>query len=345
MKKLLLIAALAISNIGMAQQLIFPVAPPAPTVRFFGTTASTSYFYWVIARYPWGISAPSASGAITNGSASLSSANVINASWANLTSATGYDLLRTASNVAPTGSCNCALVVNTTSTSYNDIGNSLLTYTRATAGLIYPDATAQTSAAASVGGLTTAKLASVNDVATNLPVESFTGSASAVNNVNVANATTTSSPVVSAVGSDTNIDLTLAAKGSGIVNIPGPIYYASLTISTANLNAGTSNTLVPDFAGRTLTPIGFSMQALGGSAATCTAVVLEDSAAVVIATEVVAGLTAGQIINEASSVTNLTVGAGWNTALTTGKGIIVVKAGAGCATATSFVLTVKYKIS
>lgn len=346
MKKLLLIVALVLSTVGMnAQQLIFPAAPPAPTVRFFGTTASTSYFYWTVARYPWGISAPSSSGSITNGSATLSSVNVINVAWAGIVSATGYDLLRTATNVAPTGACNCALVVNTTATSYNDIGNPLLTYTRATAGLIYPDATAQSTSAPGVGGTTTQQVASTNDTTYNLPVVTYTGVASAVNRVTVTNAATATQPSIAATGADSNVDLTLAAKGSGIVNVPGVVYSSSLTITTANLNTPASNTLVADVAGRTLTPVGFTMQALGGATATCTAVVLQDSAGVAIATEAAAGLVQNQIINEASAVANLTLGAGWNTALTAGKGITVVKTGAGCATATSFVFQIRYKIS
>ncbi len=336
---------LVFSEIGMAQQLIFPQAPATPVARFFGTTGSTSYYYWVTARYPWGISRVSASAGITNGNATLSIANTVNIVWIPTAGATGFDLLRTSSNVAPTGSCNCALVVNTTTPSYNDIGNALLTYTIATPGLVFSDATAQTSAASSVGGLTTAKLTSVNDNANNLPVVSFTGGASTVNNVNAASATTTNPPILSAVGSDSNIDLKLSPKGSGIVNIPGVIYQSTLTISTANLNAGTSNVIVAAVAGRTLTPVGFTMQALGGNTATCTAVLIEDTAAVIVATEGVAGLTQGQIINEASAIANLTLGAGWNTGLTTGEGIKVIQTGSACATATSFHFTVNYKIS
>lgn len=348
MKKLLLIAALVCSSIGMnAQQLIFPQAPPAPTARFFGTTASTSYYYWVLARYPWGTSAPSNPGFITNGSSSLSSANIINVSWASVPSATGYDLLRTSSNSAPSGSCNCALIVNTTLTSYNDIGNSLLTYTLATPGAIFPDATAQTTAAAGAGGSTSTKLATINDTANNLPVVTISGNASAVNNVQVANGATTVAPVISAIGTDTNIDLKLAAKGSGIVNVPGVLYSKTLTISTANLNAATSNVIVPAVTGRTLTPIRFFLQALGGSTAGCTLVELADTAGspVVIMSEAVAGLPVNQGIDPGSSVSNLTFGAGWLTGLTTSQGIQILKTGSSCTTATSFVATVDYLIN
>lgn len=325
--------------------MIFPVSPAAPTARFYGTTGSTSRYYWIIARYPWGISKVSVSAGVTNGNATLSATNVINVVWSTMTGATGYDLVRTATNVAPTGACNCALVVNTTTPSYNDQGASLLTYTVATAGLAFPDATNQTTAAAGAGGLTTVQLASINDTGNNLPVIKIYGSASAVNEVTTANATTTNAPVVAATGSDTNIDLSIVGKGSGIVKIAGVVYQASLTITTANLNAGTSNTIVPAHVGWTYTPVGFTMQALGGNTATCTAVVIEDTAAVSVATEAIAGLVQNQIINEASAVANLTLGAGWNTALTTAEGIRVVKTGAGCATATSFVFTILYLIS
>ena len=342
--RIAILAALAAMSV-FGQQLIFPVAPPAPIARFFGTTGATARYYWVVARYPWGISTTSASGAVTNGNATLSATNVINVTWSTLTGATGYDLLRTGTNVAPTTSCNCALVVNTTTPSYNDNGASLLTYTVATPGLIYPDATAQTTAASGAGGSTSIQVASINDTGNNLPVVNIVGAVSAVNQVTVNNAATTNAPVIEATGSDSDIDLSLTGKGNGIVNIPGVTYQASLTITTANLNAGTSNTVVPGHTGWTYTPVGISMRALGGNTSGCTAVVLEDTSAVAIATEVVAGLVQDQVINEASSVTNLTLGAGWNTGLTAAAGIRVVKTGGACATATSFVVTVLYKIS
>lgn len=48
----------------------------------------------------------------------------------------------------------------------------------------------------------------------------FTKTASAVNEVNVSNAATGGAPVLSATGSDTNIDLRVAPKGNGAVEIP-----------------------------------------------------------------------------------------------------------------------------
>lgn len=47
----------------------------------------------------------------------------------------------------------------------------------------------------------------------------LTTTGSAVNSINVADSSTTNPPVISAIGSDTNIGITLTPKGSGIVNV------------------------------------------------------------------------------------------------------------------------------
>ena len=52
---------------------------------------------------------------------------------------------------------------------------------------------------------------------------SVTATASAVNEITVANAATGSGPTLSATGGDTNIDLNLAAKGTGAVKIGGSV--------------------------------------------------------------------------------------------------------------------------
>ncbi len=332
----------------LAQQMIFPQATSAPIVRFFGSTASTSRYYWIITRYQNGQSGMSPSAGITNGSSSLSPSNQIQATWSTVAGATGYDLLKTSTNVAPTGACNCALVVNTLTPAWTDQGAASLTYTVPTAGILFPDATTQTTAAPGVGGTTSIKLATVNDTGNNLPVIAITGNSSAVNQVTVSNGATTVQPIISATGSDSNIDLKLVPKGTGSVIITqGPVYSASLTITTANLNMPASNVIVPAVTGRTYTPVGFFIQALGGATAGCTLVELTDTAGspVVIASEAIAGLVQNQGITESSSVSNLTFGAGWLTPLTISKGIQILQTGSACTTATSFVARVYYTIS
>ena len=66
---------------------------------------------------------------------------------------------------------------------------------------------------------------------------SFTTTASAVNQINVANAATGANPVISAIGNDTNIGITLTPKGTGRTNI-GQLALDGTTITTtaAQLN-------------------------------------------------------------------------------------------------------------
>jgi len=60
---------------------------------------------------------------------------------------------------------------------------------------------------------------------------SFTTTASAVNQINVANAATGANPVISAIGNDTNIGITLTPKGTGRTNI-GQLALDGTTITT-----------------------------------------------------------------------------------------------------------------
>lgn len=70
----------------------------------------------------------------------------------------------------------------------------------------------------------------------------FTTTASAVNEITVANAATTNAPAISATGSDTNINLNLVAKGTGVVQAGGvPLGLARLTL---NAQTGTTYTLL-----------------------------------------------------------------------------------------------------
>ena len=66
---------------------------------------------------------------------------------------------------------------------------------------------------------------------------SFTTTASAVNQINVANAATATNPVISAVGNDTNIGITLTPKGTGRTNI-GQLALdgTTITATAAQLN-------------------------------------------------------------------------------------------------------------
>ena len=66
----------------------------------------------------------------------------------------------------------------------------------------------------------------------------FTATGSAVNELTLANAATGGAPTFSATGGDTNIDITLSPKGSGVVNILGNINVTgtSTTVNSTTLD-------------------------------------------------------------------------------------------------------------
>lgn len=71
---------------------------------------------------------------------------------------------------------------------------------------------------------------------------SFTTTASAVNQINIANSATANAPVISTVGGDTNIDLLLTAKGTGIVYTYSETAATNTIIDVARLEARSSGT-------------------------------------------------------------------------------------------------------
>lgn len=74
-------------------------------------------------------------------------------------------------------------------------------------------------------------LSGINDINANEILE-FSAQSSAVNNLTIANATTTNPPTLFAAGSDTNIDLRLYPKGTGAVISTGKLGYATGTGGT-----------------------------------------------------------------------------------------------------------------
>lgn len=247
MKLLRIVAGVCLLTMSLrGQQLVFPQAPPVPIANFFGTAGATSYFYWVAAHYPWGVSIPGGPGTVTNGNAALSALNVVNISWASMTGATSYDLLRTASSTPPTGGCNCALTIGTTATSYNDIGNALLTYTVATPGLVFPDASAQSSAAGgSAGGPTIIKLSEIDDTANALAVLKFVGVAMAVNQLTITSAATGNGVLVASTGTDATVPVTFNSKGAAAVTVApganGGTIVVGGTAQTGQITLGSSS--------------------------------------------------------------------------------------------------------
>jgi len=71
---------------------------------------------------------------------------------------------------------------------------------------------------------------------------SFTTTASAVNQINIANAATANKPVISTVGNDTNIDLLITAKGTGVVYTYSETSATNTVIDVARLESRSTGT-------------------------------------------------------------------------------------------------------
>jgi hypothetical protein len=94
--------------------------------------------------------------------------------------------------------------------------------------------------------LTTPVISQINDANGNEELI-FTATASAVNEITLANAATSNSPVISATGGDTNIGLTLTPKGTGKITLNGESkifgVFENATISTTFVTAFTYDVL------------------------------------------------------------------------------------------------------
>lgn len=143
-------------------------------------------------------------------------------------------------------------------------------------------------------------------------------------------------------------------KYTGTVDLSGTVNNTAINYSTTDVqtlvnvvtlaesNAG--KTLLAGVAGKTITVVGVDAKVSGNYAAT-TSVDLEDTngTPVAIATAAVAALTDGAVLD--STTANVTMGAGFLGALTTGEGIAVTNTGSAATGATSITYKVDYVIS
>ena len=80
-----------------------------------------------------------------------------------------------------------------------------------------------------------------------LEIIKFTETGSAVNEITIANAATGGHPLIQASGDDTNINLKLDGKGSGVVNVvDGLTVGGNLTVTGTTTTVDTTNTVVKD---------------------------------------------------------------------------------------------------
>jgi hypothetical protein len=104
--------------------------PAAPTVTPTGTAGATTAYYWLVAQDRNGnktLIGPA--GNTTTGNAALTAGNYNALAWAAVPGATKYDILKTATNVAPTGTVTVALATGIAATTYSDVGGTLTSYT------------------------------------------------------------------------------------------------------------------------------------------------------------------------------------------------------------------------
>lgn len=101
------------------------------TATPIGLTGATTYYYWVVARYPVGTTFPGGPFPIFNASNALSVSNYVKFGWNAMPGATSYDVLRTTVPYIPSnGLCvNCLVQSGVTTTTVNDQGGALTNYT------------------------------------------------------------------------------------------------------------------------------------------------------------------------------------------------------------------------
>src|ERR1700735_3805487 len=100
MKSPLFYSLLLIASSLCAQQSSLNLNTPSPapvtnvTANVVGNTGNATYYYFVVATYPIGNSAPSNAAFVGQAPSTLSSQNAVRVSWQGVTGATSYTLLR-----------------------------------------------------------------------------------------------------------------------------------------------------------------------------------------------------------------------------------------------------------
>lgn len=96
---------------------LFSPAPGGITAGSASGSGNSTIYYYVIARYPSGLAYPQMGAIVarnTPGISNLSVSNSVTVSWNNVSGATGYDVIRSASQIPPGTACSgCAVVLNT----------------------------------------------------------------------------------------------------------------------------------------------------------------------------------------------------------------------------------------
>lgn len=106
------------------------------TIGIVGNAGSATYYYWIVSQFSFGPSQPMGPFVAISAPTALSSSTYVTISpnWSNNTGGvTTADVLRTTSNVPPSGACNCAVATSVSpGSSVSDQSASLNSYTVAT---------------------------------------------------------------------------------------------------------------------------------------------------------------------------------------------------------------------
>lgn len=299
-----------VSSIPLAAPLPQAVNPNTVSCTTSGTAGTTTYYYWVGALYAQGAVFIAQPCVVNTANATLSGSNYDVISWQPVSVPSNvsinYVVLRSTTNAFPGGGTT-AVTASTSSTSVNDQSNTLNAYT-------------YTPAQGFNGQLL------VDNVSSAAPYVNISGSPAA--GLKVAG-----SQVIDPTGAIT----------TGVSGQNANVYSAYGSLTLAQVNSGT--TIVPAVTGRTLKIVGFLLEAVGGSFATCTAVQVDDTAGTptVGISAPIAALTSGAIVTEmtGASITFTT----FLSALTANQGLQILKTGSSCTGPTSLSYRVYYTIN
>ena len=133
---IMIVALMALGQVGQFTQLELGAEAP-PAVSNFGGNFSgaqggvTTIYYWIVAKYPIGDSIVMGPLAIGNTPArqNLNATNTVELNWVSMPSATGYDIVFSATNVMPAFPCaSCGVVLNTALLVLSDDNTNNLAY-------------------------------------------------------------------------------------------------------------------------------------------------------------------------------------------------------------------------
>lgn len=105
-----------------------PVASGSGGAQVVGNPGPQTYYYWVVSQFPVGASSPAGPFLASQVPNTLTVSNYVSVFWQPVAGATSYDLLRTTTPSAPSGTCACAVSTGLTAPAANDQSNSLNAY-------------------------------------------------------------------------------------------------------------------------------------------------------------------------------------------------------------------------